>query len=451
MRRCSSWLVGRVVCLLLACGLSAGGMPGGLGVGRADAQVVGTIFGPGGRTFPIALSALKDLSGTEDGAGLTTRFADLVGRDLALAGLFRVIPRDAYIEPPDTSGITAESINFDNWSVIGALLLMKGSALSEGDELVLEARLFDVYQRRQLVGRRYRGQASDLRRMAHRFADEIVREVTGERGPFDSRVAFLSNRGGRFKDAYVMSLDGGDAQRVTTENTINLAPSWSRDLQSILLTSYRTGRAHLYSIDLAGGSWTRLSQGAGLTIGGRWSPDGKRLAVAREEGGNSEIYILRPDGSLESQLTNHWAIDVSPSWSPDGTQLAFCSSRSGSPQIYVINADGSGARRVTHQGSYNTSPSWSPKGDLIAYVSRLGGRFQVFTVRTDGTEPRQLTQTAGDNEDPSWAPDGRYLVFSSTRSGRAQLYVADRTGASQVQLTDGKGSDTSPNWSGWLD
>jgi TolB protein len=411
------------------------------------AQLRATIFGPGSKAFPIAVVPLQPLG--QGDAAAAHQFAGIVSRDLTLSGLVRVIPEDRFIEP-EGAGVTEETIHFDNWSVIGALALVKGTLQREGNNLTVEARFFDVSERRQLAGRRYRGGPDDLRRMAHKFADEIMEQLTQERGPFDSQIAFLSTRGGRFKDLYVMSLDGGDVRRVTNNNTINLAPSWAPGNRGVLLTSYQRGNPDLFSVDVHTRQWTRLSNTRGINIG-RMSPDGTRLAVAVERDGNTDIVILGTDGSLQRRLTDHWAIDVSPAWSPDGSRIAFCSSRGGAPQIYIIGADGSGLRRVTYEGSYNTSPAWSPKGDRIAYTSRVDGRFQVYTVKVDGTGVRQVTNSRGDNEDPSWAPDGRYLVFSSTRSGRAQLYVSDLTGSSQVELTAGNGGDTSPTWSRWLD
>lgn len=447
-----------VLCALLSrpradglAGLSVCAAVYGLLVPTAQAQVRGTIIEPGERKFPIAVSPLKSLSSDTESVRQTETFADIIARDLTISGFFRVIPRDTYIEAPDTSGITEQTINFDDWTVIGALTLVKGSLLREGDGLTIEARLFDVYQRRQLVGRRYRGQLHDVRRMAHRFADEIMAQQTGERGPFDSRIVFLSRRGGRFKDVYVMSVDGGDVQRVTAANTLNLSPSWGPDLQSILFTSYVDGNPDLFSIRLDGTHQKRISGARGLNLGGRWSPDGTRIAVTHEEDGNSDIFVLDANGTVQKRLTDHQAIDVSPSWSPDGRRVAFCSRRSGSPQIYVASADGTNLRRLTYEGDYNTSPAWSPRGERIAYVSRRQGRFEIFTIRTDGEDVRRVTENAGNNEDPSWSPDGRYLVFSSTRSGRSRLYVSDWRGMNQVELTGGEGDDTSPSWSRWLD
>ncbi len=417
----------------------------------ASGQVRGTIFGPGLRNYPIAVSPPKNLTPGGAGGDLGRRFAEILERDLVLSGYFKIIERSAHIEQPETSGMDVETIQFDNWTVLGALALVKGAFELDGDVLTLEARLFDVPQRRQLTGRRYRGSVDLLRRMAHRFADEILLQFTGERGPFDSRIAFVSNRDGRFKEVYVMSLDGGDLQQVTKASTITVSPSWAPDNRNLLYTSYKRGNPDLYLLDLLSGRETRISSRLGLNLGGRFSPDGSTIALTVDDASGSDLVLLDRAGDLVRKLTDHWAIDVSPSWSPDGRQIAFCSNRSGSPQIYIMSSDGGQVRRLTFQGDYNTSPAWSPKGDRIAYVSRYEGGFNIFTIRPDGSEVRQLTQASGNNEDPSWSPDGRYLVFSSNRSGAKKLYVMDAAGVSQVQLTHGGGDDTSPAWSRWLE
>lgn len=421
-----------------------------LWAGSGLAQVRGQIFGPGSRSYPIAVSPLKDLGGTA-GKTIPARFVDTLNRDLVLSGYFKVLDRAAYIEKAETSGITVEETNFDNWSVIGAMALVKGGVTVEGDTVTIEAKLFDVFQRRQLVGKRYRGSADLVQRMAHRFADEIMLQFTGERGPFDSQITFVSNRDGRFKEVYVMSLDGSDLRQVTKAQSITVSPSWTPDTRALLYTSYKRGNPDLYRLDLISGREIRLSNRAGLNLGGRMSPDGSIIAMTLENEGSSDIVLLDRAGDLIRRATNHWAIDVSPSWSPDGRQIAFCSNRGGGPQIFIMSASGGDARRVTYQGDYNTAPTWSPKGDRIAYVSRYEGGFNIFTVKPDGSDVRQLTQASGNNEDPSWSPDGRYLVFSSNRSGRKKLYVSDAAGVSQVQLTHGGGDDTSPSWSRWLE
>lgn len=413
----------------------------------ASGQVRSMIVGPGATRYPIAVSPLRT-SGADPSLG--DQFARRVARDLELSGFFRVVPRETYIEAPQSSGTEADTILFENWSVLGAHGLVKGQITMSGNYLLIEARLFDVARRTQVSGRRYRGEVADIGRIADRFADDVILQVSGERGPFDSRIAFLSTRGGRFKDLYVSSANGSDVQRVTQSQTLNLAPRWGPSADSLVLTSYRDGRPDLFSVSYPGGKMKLLATLAGLNLAGGWSPDGSSLLATVERSGNSDIALLDRDGKVQQQLTDHWAIDVSPTWSPDGRKIAFCSSRGGGPQIYVMNRDGSGIERVTRQGSYNTSPNWSPKGDRIAYVSRGGGGFQIFVVGVDGSGLHQVT-TSGNNEDPVWSPDGRYLVFSARDRGRNRLMLTDLSGVHRAQLTEGNGDDTSPTWSSWLD
>lgn len=415
--------------------------------GDVAAQVRGTIVGPGATSFPIAVSPLKSTSGAEREAGT---FADIVAKDLDLSGFFRVIDRGAYIENPQQSGVTADTIDFRDWSTIGAQALVKGTVEREGDGLVVEARLFDVVEGKQIGGKRYRAGDDELRRISHRFADEIMQVLTGERGPFESRIAFASRRKGRFKEIYAMSIDGGDLRAVTRDGSIALAPSWSPDGRSLLFTSFASGNPSLFVADL-GGNKRLVSSRRGLNLGGRWSPGGRAIAVALESGGATDIALLDADGQIMHFVTKDRGIDVSPSWSPDGQSIVFCSDRGGGPQIYVVSAQGGTPRRVTFEGSYNTSPAWSPKGDRIAYASRIGGRFQIFTVAVGGGDVKRITGTRGDNEDPSWSPDGRYLIFSSTRDGSGAIYLSDAAGSRQTRLTPPGGDDSSPAWSRWLE
>lgn len=401
------------------------------------AQIEIRVPEPGGAGLPIALSPLANLAGdSAQRIGLT--FSEIIARDLDLSGLFKVIDRAAYLE--GTQGLEKGQINFQQWSVLGALALVKGGFSVEGETLTVEARLFDVAQRRQLGGKRYRGSRNDVRKMAHRFADHVMLLLTGEEGPFSSKIAFVSNRaGGRAKEIYVSDLTGAEIQRVTRDKTLILGPSWNPTATDLFYISYKRGGPYPYLFHLDNGKETRLSKMVGYS--GQWSPDGSRIAVSADQDGNSDLFLLSAAGQLIRRLTTNPGIDVSPAWSPDSQQLAFCSDRGGGPQIYVMNLGSGTARRVTFQGRYNTSPAWSPKGDTIAYTSQAGG-FQIKTVSVNGGQGHRVA--AG--EDPSWSPDGRYLVFSS----RGHLRVASRDGQSVKQLTAGGGDDTSPVWSARL-
>lgn len=413
------------------------------------AQVKGTIVGPGAERYPMAISPLRNLGAGEDTSRLSEGIADIVVRDLELAGWFRMLDRSAYIENPQKSGITLGSFDFRDWSVIGAEGLVKGGFQLQGEELTVELRLFDVYQGKHIVGKKYTGKARDFRRIAHKFADEIIFQFTGVQGVFNTRIAYVSNAGGRFKQIYTAHLDGTERIQVTKDPTINLFPSWSPDGQSILYSThgYRDRLPGLYLFSLLTGKDTKIMPGGAVNLGGKWSPNGKFIAMSLERQGNVDIYLLDQTGKIVRRLTEGAAINISPSWSPDAERLAFLSNRSGTPQIYVLELATGKARRLTYSGGYNTSPAWSPTGEKIAYTGRVSGRFHIFTIGVQGGDPQQLTSSSGDNEDPSWSPDGRFIAFTSNRQGRYQLYLMQASGENQQRLTGSGGDDTNPSWS----
>ena len=406
------------------------------GAGAARAQIEGNIYGPGTKAFAMAVVPLRNLAGQGD-AG--SQFAKVLARDLELSGYFRLLDPATFIENA-SSGLTAAETDFIGWTTLGAQGVVKGSVSVTGGSATVEARLFDVPGRSEVLGRRYSGPRNDLPRMAHRFADAILEFLTGEKGPFDSQVVLVSNRSGRLKDVYLWTFDRDEPVRLTDERSLVVGPRWRPDGRAVLFTSYREHVPRLFEFDLVTRSVRRLVGGADPVLGGAWSPDGSRLVVTREEGGNTDLFLVDRSGRTLDRLTDHWAIDVSPSWSPDGSRIAFCSARSGTPQIYVMNADGSGVTRIS-QGNYNTSPAWSPKGDRIAYTTRAGG-FQIVVASASGGGSR----TIGAGEDPTWGSDGRYLIFSGARGGRRHLMLADRDGRTLKELTRGAGDDTSPSW-----
>lgn len=413
--------------------------------------VRGEIVGPGRQKFPIAISPLRNLGTIPDQARLSEGIADAIVHDLELSGWFRVLDRAAYIEHPQKTGITLGSFNFRDWSTIGAEGLVKGGFSVQGDEVTVELRLFDVYQNKETVGKRYVGRVKDYRRIAHKFADEIINQFTGIPGIFNTRIAYSSTSGGRFKEIHIAHLDGSEKFQVTNNRTINISPAWSPDGRAVLYSSFKEHPQSLYLLELYTGKETKVSVRDGQYISGRFSPDGRYIAATLEVGGNTDIYLLDLSGKILRRLTNEPGIEVSPSWSPDGRQLVFVSDRSGSAQLYILDIASGKTRRLTYTGGYNTSPDWSPRGDRIAYTGRVAGRFVIFTIPVEGGEPRQLTSESADSENASWSPDGRFIAFSSNRAGRYHLYVMQATGDNQRRLTGSGGDDTNPTWSPRLD
>jgi TolB protein len=412
-----------------------------------------TISGPGATVAPIAVSEFKNLGGDDQGTA-SHDFVRILRRDLELSGFFSIISPKSYIEDPQNSGYDLGKFNFGDWSSLNADFLVKGAVTVSGGQVSIEALMFDVAQQRRMFGTRFSGGPADVEEMARRFADSVLKAVTGIQGPFDTRIAFVSTRGGRFKEIYLAAPDGGGLFRVTDNPTINLFPKLARSAASVLYLSYKAGAPALFLFDVAGRTEVRIGSPHGNVIGGALSPDGSRIVAAVENGGHTNLFLLDRSGEEIRQLTEGRAINVNPAFSADGRQLAFTSDRSGTPQIYVMNLGGGAARRVTFQGDYNTSPSFSPDGKWLAYQSRSGG-FNIFIIPAAGGRPTQLTEDARSNQSPCWSPDGRYLVFSSTRGGHERLYLMQvntqsQTGKVISALMEDEGNDTSPTWSWWL-
>jgi TolB protein len=417
---------------------------------NAAAQIKMEIYGQGGGQWAMAVPELKNLGG--DGQHeISGRFDETLARDLRLSNYFRIIDPHAYIENSQTSGYDIGQFNFADWRSINADFLVKGAVRTNGSKVELTAFLFDVAQQRRMMGKTYNGDSSEVARMARRFADAVLKAVTGVEGPFDSKLAFVSTRGGRFKEIWIQFIDGEDTTRLTDNPTINLFPSWDRSAHDLLYLSYKTMAPALYLANVEQRREIRIRSSRGRIIGGALAPDAQSIVAAIESHGVTNLYLLDRTGREMRPLTNGGSINVSPAFSPDGSTIAFTSDRSGTPQIYVMPAIGGSARRLTYTGNYNTTPAFSPKGDRIAYQGREGGHFDIFVIPAGGGQPARLTDGIGSSESPTWSPDGRYIAFSSTRGARSRIYLLQVSSRKIISaLTEGNGNDSCPAWSWWL-
>jgi len=417
------------------------------GPARARLQVV--IDDPNFQPFPLAIPDLKNLGGGAEGEKLARQAAEILRGDLELSDFFKVVPPKSYLEDPRAAGITRSTIDFGAWFQVGAEGLIKGGLELAGDKVRLDLRLFEVARGEQSLASKYSGSRSQLSRLIHRFADDVVKHLTGERGSFSTRIVCVRKSKG-IKQIYVMDADGRNGRVLTRNASINILPTWNHDGARIFFTSYIAHNPDLWVIPAAGGKPKAVSQHRGLNVGASASPNGEWIALTLSRDGNSEIYKMRADGSGLKRLTHSMGIDSSAAWSPDGSRIAFVSSRSGNPHIYVMGADGSGQTRLTFVGTYNQTPEWSPLGTKIAFTARDERNvFDLFEIDVDTREVTRLTQDQGNNEDPSWAPSGRFLVFSSTRDGAPAIFLMNEDGSRQRRITRGAGGFTTPVWSPW--
>lgn len=406
---------------------------------QTDLHITGAQAG-----FPIAVPRMCDQAGKiEVAKGIPA----VIGGNLQATGLFSVLNQDSYVETPGKCDNPA----FSDWSIIGAEGLVKGriAGLDNEGRMEIELFLYDVQRQTAVVGKRYRAREDEMRMVAHRFSNEIIKFFTGSSGVFGSRIAFIGQVG-RFKELFTVELDGTGLKQVTRDRGLVVSPSWDENARTLLYTSYRSRQPELYSTSASGGQPKRLTNRDGLEMSAVYVPGSNSNEILASIGLGGIMKLARMDsrGRVISQLTRGSSIDVSPSYSPDGSMVAFCSNRSGGPQIYVMDRNGGGARRISFNSSnYCTSPEWSPTDNRIIYVCRQGGN-QLYMTNLDAGKGTQLT-FAGNNEDPSWSPDGQFVTFASDFARNRVKNIAVMTLATGTtrQVTFSQVDNSQPSWS----
>ena len=397
------------------------------------------------RKIPLAVPLFRTPNDSAREADSARKAVELLAGSLDFTGYFKIMDRSGFLFDPQKSGVAATDINFQNWTVIGAELLITGIFEQTGDSVQMELRLFDTFKARQVIGKRYAGQSSELRTMVLRFCAEVIYYLTGNKGIFNSKIAFVSTGSGK-KEIYTCDFDGYAPLRVTYNDSITLFPAWADDGKHLAYTSYKGGKPDIYIRNLASKKESVVALN-GINITPSWVPGKFELAATLSFNGAQEIYLLTGAGKVIKKLSSSRGTNVSPSWSPDGSKLAFVSDRTGGPQIYILDVRSGNESRLTFEGKYNTQPAWSPRGDKIAYTSQIGGLQQVCVIGADGQGAMQLTREGGSSESPSWSPDGTLLVFSSNREGPSRLYVMTAFGTDPRRLLLLNGEQTSPKWS----
>jgi Tol biopolymer transport system component len=265
-----------------------------------------------------------------------------------------------------------------------------------------------------------------------------------------AQIVFDSNRGGDYRNIYAMDAEGGNAVRLTTDETNDFAGPWSPDGQRIAFTWFGPTTSDIWTINADGSNPVNLTDTPQIDEGfPAWSPDGQRLAYTTRRDGNNEIYVMNADGSDPVRLTDNPADDFAPSWSPDGSRIAFVSDRDNSPgvyDIYLMDADGSAVTRLTANAGSTYTPAWSPDGTRIAFRSDRDGSSDVYAINIDGTGLQDLTNDPAFDWAPSWSPDGSQIAFQTNRDGNWEIYVMNADGTAPTNLTQNPADDQLPFW-----
>ncbi|PKO84782.1 MAG: Tol-Pal system beta propeller repeat protein TolB [Betaproteobacteria bacterium HGW-Betaproteobacteria-11] len=404
----------------------------GLAATGAHAQLSIEITGAGANRLPLAVA---DFAGERIVAQALT---SVIRADLDRSGLFRLVDAGAPLAfdaaPP-----------FAELKQRGADALTTGSIATAADgRLETRVRLADVPKQAELGVQAYIHTGAQIRTTAHRIADFIYEKLTGERGVFSTRIAYVVKSTGRY-ELQIADADGGNPQAALASREPIISPVWSPDGGKLAYVSFEAKKPVVYVHDLASGRRHVAANFKGSNSAPAWSPDGKRLALVLTKDGSSQLYLIGADGSGAMRLASSSGIDTEPRFSPDGQYIYFTSDRGGSPQIYRIPASGGAAERITFEGSYNVTPRPAPDGKSLAYISRNNGRFQL-TLMDLATKQSQILTDSAKDESPSFAPNGRMILYATEINGRGVLAAVSSDGRVKQKLSVQAADVREPAW-----
>ena len=399
----------------------------------SQAQFRVEISGVGATQVPIAVAKFTD----EDRSGAAV--AAIIRADLERSGVFR------NVDAPGALDETSQPLMSD-WRGRNTDALVAGSVsrLADG-RFDVRFKLWDVVKGSELGGQSNVVVAADLRLAAHRIADFVHEKLTGEKGVFSTRIAYVTKGGGRFT-LRVADADGEGGQVAVNSPEPIISPAWSPDGKELAYVSFESQKAVVVTQDVATGKRRTLAAFRGSNSAPAWSPDGQQLALTLSRDGGAQLYLMNRVGEGVRRLTNSNAIDTEPAFSPDGRTVYFVSDRGGSPQVYRIPVGGGAAERVTFSGSYNISPALSPDGRTLAYITRQGNAFRLAVLDlSPGATPQLLTDSS-DDESPSFAPNGRLIIYATRTQQRDGLMTTTLDGKIKARLVSTTADVREPVW-----
>ena len=399
----------------------------------SQAQFRVDVSGIGLNQLPIAVVAFRG----EDAA--PQKVAAIVQADLERSGQFRGV---------DTGGVALDEVSRPDvalWRQKGADSLVSGSVTRLADgRYDVRFRLWDVVRGQDLSGQSYAVTQSDVRLAAHRIADFIFEKLTGDKGAFSTRIAYVTKAAQRYQ-LWVADADGENAQSALASPEPIISPAWSPNGSQLAYVSFESRKPVVYTHDVVSGKRRLIANFRGSNSAPAWSPDGRTLAVTLSRDGGSQLYAIDATGGEPRRLAQSSSIDTEPAYTPDGKNLYFVSDRGGAPQIYKMPATGGNAERVTFTGSYNISPAISPDGRWLAYISRVSGSFKLHVMDLAGGAVSAITESSAD-ESPSFAPNSRLIVYATQQEGREALMTTTLDGKLKARLTGQNGNIREPDW-----
>ncbi len=401
----------------------------------AWAQFRVEVSGVGLTQIPVAIAAFRG----EDAS--SQKISALVQADLERSGQFRGV---------DTAGSNLDDSSrpdFSSWRQKNADALLTGSVTRLADgRFDVRMHLWDVVRGQDLGAQSKAVFQADLRVAAHEVADYVYEKLTGDKGIFSTRIAYVTKKGSSF-NLWVADADGESPQSALASSEPIISPAWSPNGGQLAYVSFEARKPTIYVHEVATGKRHLVANFKGSNSAPAWSPDGKTLALTLSRDGGSQLNLLDVTvaGSQPRRIAQSSSIDTEPVFTADGKTIYFVSDRGGSPQIYRVPVTGGNPERVTFTGTYNISPALSPDGRWLAYVSRVSGAFKLHVMSLSSGNATAITDTIAD-ERPSFSPNSKMLIYATQQQGKEALMTTTLDGKIKARLAGQTGDIREPNW-----
>ena len=238
--------------------------------------------------------------------------------------------------------------------------------------------------------------------------------------------------------AALTALFTGFSQQADASQTVT--PLWLRDVQvspdgSQVLFCYK---GDIYKVSVNGGTAVRLTTQDSYECSPVWSADGRQIAFASDRHGNLDIFVMAAEGGVARRLTYNSVAEVPQAFTPDGKWVLF-GAQIQDPAQSVMFPSGrltelykvpvKGGRTLQVLGTPVEMLSLTPDGKSFYYQDRKGGEDEwrkhhtssitrdIWFYDAKSGKHTNITDNPGEDRNPVVSADGKKLYFLSERNG----------------------------------